>query len=99
MTPERQKYFAKMSKEELDSLTFKDFLVDEIEEFKNNTPLSPEEKNNVDLFFIQGLKASAVAKIIHVSRATAYRMRKELSLRMRKTLQMMLYKGNENDDK
>ena len=55
MTPERQKYFAKMSKEELSSLTFKDFLVDAIAEFKHNTPLSPEEKNNVDLFFIQGM--------------------------------------------
>lgn len=91
MTPERIKYFAKMTKEELDELTFKDFLVDELEELKNNTPLSSEEKNNVDLFFIQGLKASAVAKIIHVSRATAYRIRKELSSRLKKTLQMMLY--------
>lgn len=97
MTPERQKYFAKMTKEELMSLTFRDFLVDELEEFKDNTPLTPEERKNVDLFFIQGMKAAAVAKIIHVSRATAYRMRKDLSMRMKYTLQRMLYKEN-NDN-
>ncbi len=92
MIGERKKYFAGMTREQLRALTFRDFLVEEIVEFRNNTPLSPEERDFAELFFIQGMKVSDVCKRMHVSRSTAYRIRSDLSARMKLTSERMLYR-------
>ncbi len=91
MTKERREYFSKMTNEELQALVYQDFLIEEIIEFRDNTPFSPEERNYVDLLFIQSLKINDFCKKTCVSRSTAYRIKNKLSKRMKNTLSRMLY--------